>query len=218
MDDFEKDLDEKRLDLFKKYEPHKILKEILASMHGDGGHFTEKHGIPYSAFVAENRFANFKQRIRENDMQEQDFNTAVAKFIPIASQDLIKNHSAMVFVDKMGYNERTNFYVLSLEIKELEIDEEGTSFETLGMLDLGFSRDYTFSDKHFPKFIYNKVSQHIESLKLREEIQREKTTLNMYNKEWLKHKQKADDYDSKIKEKRKRVEILQKRIQSLKPL
>ena len=51
-------LDKIRLEHFKQSTPEEILRELLATIHRDGGHHTEKVGLEQSALDAEIKISN----------------------------------------------------------------------------------------------------------------------------------------------------------------
>ena len=55
MSDWEEDFNKQRLEFLKGMSPEKMLRELLAHLHGDGGHHTEKVGLAKSVFDAEQR-------------------------------------------------------------------------------------------------------------------------------------------------------------------
>ena len=55
MSDWEEDFNKQRLEFLKGMTPEKMLRELLAHLHGDGGHHTEKVGLAQSVFDAEQR-------------------------------------------------------------------------------------------------------------------------------------------------------------------
>lgn len=55
MIDWEEDFDNQRLKFLKKMTPEKMLRELLATLHGDGGQHTDIVGLAQSVLDAEQR-------------------------------------------------------------------------------------------------------------------------------------------------------------------
>lgn len=55
--DLMKDLDRQRLEHLKELSPEELLRELLATLHGDGGHHTERVGLAQSVLDAENKLS-----------------------------------------------------------------------------------------------------------------------------------------------------------------
>ncbi len=55
MSDWEKDYDIQREKLLKSLKPDELLCELLAGIHGDGGHHTDKVGLVQSVIDAEKK-------------------------------------------------------------------------------------------------------------------------------------------------------------------
>lgn len=53
MKDWDKETDKQRLEHLKELDPESMLHELLALIHGDGGHHTGRAGLAQSVFDAE---------------------------------------------------------------------------------------------------------------------------------------------------------------------
>ena len=56
--DFEQEIDKQYLNHLKQFKPKRILEELLAHIHGDGGHYTFKHGLAQSTFDAMKKYTD----------------------------------------------------------------------------------------------------------------------------------------------------------------
>lgn len=67
QDDWEKHIEEQRLKMYKDpdYRPEDMLRDLLATIHGDGGHHTEEVGLEQSVIDAGYKTSELKDKVRD---------------------------------------------------------------------------------------------------------------------------------------------------------